>query len=717
MFANEQIAQIKEIMSSTPHRLDPFFNPQRIAIIGASERGMYPSGVLRNLLDYGYKGEVYPVSLSRETVFGLKAYPDITKTPQTPDLAIIIVPRKAVLATLKQCVQKGVPAAVVITAGFAESDDEGKVLQTKLADFIKTNPITVIGPNCAGLADMHTKAISTRLPVPPKAGTVSFVSQSGALMMALYGLFADRQIGMNRILSLGNQLDVNLSESIAYLVADEKTQVIGTFIEGLQDAPAFANTLQEALIIGKSIILLKSGRTESGQAAAATHTAALAGSAKVFDAVCEQFGAIQVNDISEMMDTLQLAATFGDKLQGAGKIALVTQSGGLGSLSADLVEGFGLIAPPLSKALSQKLLDLPHIPDFGLLANPSDVRGSSVIGEATAETLAPFLNDSDTDAVVLLLAKSAVREQDVETAKSIVDATKSSEKPLIVIWVGQRHPVDDPDWALGHEILREAGIPLFAQASDGLRALSHLFHHWQFREKWLENPTNLQIPERKSKKERENKALSYAENMALLEKYQIPLAPAKLVKNEVDTLVAAQEMGFPVALKAISTELTHKSDAGLVELNLQNADELARAAKRVFERLGGHRIEGLQVQKMLPSGVEVILGISTDPQFGLVLAFGTGGILVELLDDVVLRLPPISETQVREMIKKTKAWRLLQGFRGSPPADIDALVTLIVNLSKMAVEETSTLDGLDLNPVIVLPKGQGAYAVDYRAFR
>lgn len=675
---------------------------------------MYPAGVLRSLLDYGYTGEIYPVSLSRESVFGLKAYPDITQTPEAADLAIIIVPRKAVLTSLEQCVQKGVPAAVVITAGFAESDEAGKALQAKLADFIAENPITVIGPNCAGLADMHTKAIATRLPAPPRTGGVSFVSQSGALMMALYGLFADRQIGMNRILSLGNQVDVTLAESIVYLAADEKTQVVGSFVEGIKDAPAFATALKNALIAGKPIVLLKSGRTASGQAAAATHTAALAGSAKVFDAVCEQFGAIQVNDISEMMDVLQLAALFGDKLKGDGKIALVSQSGGLGSLSADLVDMFGLSAPPLSATLEEKLRALPYIPDFGLLANPSDVRGSSVIGATTSQTLAPFLADPDTDAVLLLLAKSAVREQDEATAHAIVDAAKSSEKPLAVVWVGQRHPHGDPDWALGHEILRKAGIPLFAQPSDGVRAFSHLFHYWQFREKWLDNLANLQVPERKSQKETASKALTYTENMVLLAKYQIPIPPAKLVQNPVDALKVANEISFPVAIKAISAALTHKSDAGVVALNLANRDDLMQAAERIFERLDGQPIEGLLVQKMLPEGVEVILGVNTDLQFGATLVFGPGGILVELLNDIALRLPPISRAQALEMVQQTKAWKLLHGFRGSPPADVDALLDLLVKLSDLAVNED--VSSLDLNPVIVLPEGQGAFAVDFRAF-
>lgn len=706
-------------MFSSSHGLDAFFSPRRIAIIGASEHGMYPSGILRNLLTYSYKGEIFPVNPNRETVFGLKTYPDITQIPESIDLAIIVVPRNAVLPSLQQCIKKGVPAAVVITAGFAEADDAGKLLQAKIGELVHQNPIRILGPNCAGLADMHTRAISTRLPGPPYTGDVSFISQSGALMMALYGLFTDRQIGMNRILSLGNQVDLNLSESIAFLAKDERTKVIGTFVEGVKDGRAFANALKDSLLAGKPLVLLKSGRTETGQAAAATHTAALAGSAKVFDAVCQQFGVIQVNDIDEMLDTLQLAAAVGDQLRGMEKIALVSQSGGLGSLSADLVDTFGLSAPPLSETLEKALRELPFIPDFANLGNPSDVRGASVIGAATTQTLIPFLKDPETDVVILLLAKSSVREQDEATANAIVAAAESSSKPLCVVWVGQRHPVDKPNWESGHEILRKAGIPLFTQPSDAIKALAHLNKYWQFRERWLAELAELSKNERKPLVEYSNtgEALSYIENMALFKKYHIPIVPEKFVETTAEALIAAKEIGFPVALKAISREITHKSDIGLVELNISTIDEMKQAAESILENLTGDEFEGFQVQKMLQGGVEVILGINTDPQFGPMLALGPGGILVELLNDVALLMPPISRAKALDMIRQTKIWALLQGFRGSPPMDVDALVDLLVELSNLAVEEEGNIASLDLNPVIVLPAGQGAYAVDFRIFR
>ncbi len=483
-------------------KLDHFFNPRRIALVGASERGMYPAGLLRNLLDYGFPGDIYPVNPKREAVFGLPCYPDLAQTPQVPDLAILVIPRRFVLPTLRQCLELGIPAALVITAGFAEADEEGKRLQAEMAALLADAPLTVIGPNCAGLANITGRVIATRLTTPPKAGwspkvgRVSFVSQSGALMMALYGLFADRNLGLSRLISLGNQVNVTLADGLAYLAKEEETAVIGAFVEGVKNGRAFAAALKTALIAGKPIILVKSGRTELGQAAAATHTAALAGSDRVFTAVCRQYGVIQVDDVDEMADTVALLAAFGDKLRGR-RISLVTQSGGMGSLTADLCHRAGLELPPLSDNVQNQLHALPHLLHFDALGNPADVRGASVIGEATAKTLAPFLADPDTDVVLLLLAKSALREGEDKTAKAIIQAAQSAEKPLIVVWVGQR---EIRDWRLetgdsiaslqspATKLLTDAGIPVFASSSRAIGALARAVGYWQFRADWLTDP-------------------------------------------------------------------------------------------------------------------------------------------------------------------------------------------------------------------------------------
>jgi acyl-CoA synthetase (NDP forming) len=474
--------------STNQHRLAPFFAPQRIAFVGASERGAYPAGVLQNLQKYGYQGEIYPVNPKRDTVFNLKCYSDITQVPEVPDLAILTIPRQFVIPTIKQCIEMGVPAALVISAGFREADAEGKALQKELEEILKNKPMAVIGPNCAGLASINDHVIATRLPAAPKTGPVSFVSQSGAFMMALHGVFSDRQIGMNLLVSLGNQVDVTIPEALDYLIQDEGTRVISLFLEGMSDGKALADGFKRSLVTGKPVVLIKSGRTQAGQKAAATHTAALAGESRVFEAICDQFGAILVDDVNEMMDTIQVMAAFGEKLSRGKRVALVSQSGGLGSLTADLVEVAGLEAPALSAALESKLRELPTIPDYAVLLNPADVRGASVRGEMTEKTLDVFLEDDDYDAVVLLLAKSAVRDTAVGTAKAIVRAAENHNKPLVVVWVGQRQPTESVDWELGFEIINQAGIPMFDQSSNAVKALARAMDYWQFRADWLSDP-------------------------------------------------------------------------------------------------------------------------------------------------------------------------------------------------------------------------------------
>ena len=480
-------------MSSDGHRLDACFNPRRTAVVGASERGMYPAGILRNLLDNDYPGDIYPINPSRTTVFGLPCYPALSATPHRPDLAIVVVPRHAVLPALQQCVELGVPAAVIISAGFAEADDEGRALQAEMSRLIQGSSMTVVGPNCAGLANSPGRVIAARLPAPPQPGPVSFVSQSGALMMAMMGLFADRHIGMSRLISLGNQVDVTLAETLDYLAVDTETGVVGAFAEGVNDGRALVAALRRLLLAGRPLVLIKSGRTPAGQRAAATHTAALAGSDRVFEAVCRQWGVIRVDDVRELLDTVAVMAAFGRRLDGIGRLAIVTQSGGLGSLSADMCELAGLTLPALSEQTRAALRALPGLAGLGELHNPADVQGAAVIGPATAETLAPFMDDVGTDAVLLLLAKSSVRQEDGPTAEAIITAARRSPKPLLVVWTGQRYPHGGGagsagTWPLAHRMLVEAGIPLFDQPSDCIRALARASGYWRFRAAWLDDP-------------------------------------------------------------------------------------------------------------------------------------------------------------------------------------------------------------------------------------
>jgi len=474
-------------MWADPGRLEAFFTPRRVAIIGASEEGMYPAGVIQNLAAHGFDGEIYPVNPNRETVFGRRCYANVTCTPQPADLAVLVVNRRLVLPALQQCAQAGIRAALIFSAGFAEEGGEGRALQDEMQKQAAESGLTIVGPNCAGLANLANRTVITRLPGTPRAGKISFVSQSGALMMALYGLFADRCLGMNRLLSVGNQAGVTLGEGLRHFAALAETGVIAAFVEGLKDGREFAAGLREALTAGKPVVLVKSGQTHAGQAAAATHTAAVAGSGRVFSAVCRQFGALLVDDLQDMLDVEQVLDAFGERITGAGRLGVVTQSGGMGSLTADWCERWGLPMPPFSDALQNRLAELPHLKNLGRLGNPADVRGTSWRGAATAQTLEPFMADEHTGALLLLLARSAVQAQDAETAEQIIRTAQRFEKPLAVVWVGQRQPLEGAETPLAHRLLVEAGIPLFDQPGSAVRALARARNYWFYRREALEH--------------------------------------------------------------------------------------------------------------------------------------------------------------------------------------------------------------------------------------
>ena len=469
-------------MSSKTGFSPNFFSPQSIAFIGASERGLYPAGIMQNLIEKGYTGEVFPVNPKRESVFGLPCYPSVKSLPRRPDLALLTVPRNAVLPVLKECIECSVPAALIISAGFSESDQTGVSLQAEMTQLVHDQPIRVIGPNCAGLANLTDHLIATRLSGELISGPVSFASQSGALMMSLQGVFSDRNIGMAKIVSLGNQVDITLAEMLNELVDDPETKVITAFMEGLGHGEQLIHAFRKALIAGKPIILLKSGRTQRGMAAAATHTAALAGEDRVFQAICDQFGVILVDDIEPMMDTAQLAAHFATAPR---NIGFISQSGGLGSLTADWIDKCHLSASPLPPALINALHQLGTIPEYAKLMNPADVRGASVSENAAGRTLQAFIESPEYDAVVMLFARSFINDAALATAQSIARTAGTSTKPVMIVWSGQKTPIMSQEDTGARNILREAKIPVFSESSSFTKALMRLNRYWVYRELFL----------------------------------------------------------------------------------------------------------------------------------------------------------------------------------------------------------------------------------------
>lgn len=694
------------------HRLDHFLHAASIAIVGASDKGLYPAGILTDLLRYGYPGRVYPVNPRRESVLGLPCYPALSALPEVPELVVIVVPRRAVLAVVDECRSLGAPAVLIVTAGFAESDEEGRLLEAQLRASLANGGPAVVGPNCAGLANLPGRVIATRLPAPPLAGGAGFVSASGALMMALQGVFADLRLGLSSLISLGNQADVTLAECLEYLAQDPETQVIGAFVEGLDDGRRFMAAAQAARRAGKPLVVVKSGRTAAGQRAAATHTAALAGSGRVFMAACRQAGAVVAQDMAELARTLHLFTAWAGRLPRGRRLALVTQSGGMGSLTADLATLAGFELPSFASKTQEALRAMPHLLAFDEFGNPADVRGAGAVGPEAAATLMPFLDDPQVDAAVLLLAKSAVAERELATAHALAELHRSGGKPFCVVWAGQRLPAVDKQSAEPLRILAEAGMPVFDQPGDCLQSLRHVVD-WAVGWSQATLQAHAAPPPPRALRPAPPEAprlLSYTESERLLAAYAIRLAPARVAASADEVADAAAALEGSVAVKLLSPAHSHKSDAGLLRLGLAEPQEAAVAARELLARAGGAPIEGILVQRMAPPGVEALVGVEMDAQFGPVLACGPGGVLVELLDEVALALGLLDDEAALALIERTRLGRLLAGVRGRPAADVRALAELLAALSRLAAESEQGAHGgalvsLDMNPVIVHESG------------
>ena len=469
--------------SKKGRNLEPLFRPKTIAIVGASESGLYPAGILRNLLRYKYEGKIFPVNPRRETVQGLKSYPKVLDIEGDIDLAVVIVPRGFVIDVLSQCAEKKVKAVIIITAGFGEADEYGKQLQEKIADLARETGMIICGPNTAGLANIIDKIpLIARLDPAPIPGKVGFASQSGALMMALYGNFRDREIGLSIMVSTGNQVDMDLSECIKYLASDKDTKVIVTFIEGLRDTNTFLEAADLALEKGKPIIVLKVGKTKSGAEAAVTHTGSLTGSDAVYNAVFRQKGIVRVDDIDELIDTAKIFSLFIDKIPDEGGIGIISQSGGLGSLTADICESLNLNLPQLSSEMLKKLTSMDELLSFGSMRNPADVRGEGTRAAMIPRVLEPFIKDNRFAMLGILLARPAVGNEDIPTATTIIEISRATEKPIFVVWIGRKIPdsgssIDEQPY----RILEKNGIPVFFTSKSCLKAIKHLIDYTMFR--------------------------------------------------------------------------------------------------------------------------------------------------------------------------------------------------------------------------------------------
>jgi acetyltransferase len=701
-------------------------NPRSVAIVGASQRSASalnrePRGnrVIRNLKSFGYPGKIVAVNPKYNQVMDCPCYPDIDAIPDAVDCVILAVPNRHVPDLLQAAADAGVRAAVVFSAGFAETGAEGKERQARLEALSSERGLLICGPNCYGVLNVFGKAPLFASTIAPGflSGPVALVSQSGGLSTTIANaLMLNRHVGLSHIVSCGNQAGATLEEYFNFLVEDENTQVIAAFVEGFKQPCKLLEVARKAAAHNKPLIILKGGRSEVSQRAAATHSGSLAGAAAVIDAAFRQCGIVSVRSINELIDTVSVFScdTFMRRYRGGRRIGVLSGSGGECTLVSDAAANVGLEVPELTETTKAQLQEA--IADFGNMNNPLDGTGAMYDDERIfPRLLQALVDDPNIDIVSVNLEANDPRPKELKSgtrfAQAIEKIAASSAKPIASFSSVIGGPVD-PEILVP---LRGAGVPLLEGAEFAVRALCNLAGYHEFRARQSDcaeadlgaKPASAELP---------SGILPAEAAFELCRSFGIPAVPTVLARSAEDAARAAEAMGFPVALKIESAQITHKSDVGGVALKLANSSEVrdayARMRTEVSRRVSNAKINGVVVQRMAGEGIEIILGIKRDALFGPVVLCGFGGILVEVLKDVAVGIPPLSRSQARDMLQRLRGLALLEGARGKPPADVDALCEAIVGVSRLAVALGDRLIGLDINPLIVNPRNYGAVAVD-----
>lgn len=688
------------------HRM---FDPRSVAVIGASEDPRRIGGRPVALMKQFYDGAIYPVNPSRQSVQGLQAYPSVDAIASPVDLALIALPAESVLESLQACAARGVDACVVMSSGFAEEGAAGEALQTELVAFAKRAGIRLMGPNCLGVANNRSGAwvtFAAGASEPPPVGVVSVIAQSGGFGSYVLPLMKRRGIGLNHWICLGNQAEVDFADCLDFLVDDSQTQVIVGYLEGIGSGEKLVAALRKARAQRKFVIITKVGSSEAGRVATASHTATLAGEDAVYDAVLRQYGAYRAETVQEAFD-VAYACTHAQALPQTHRTGLITISGGFGVLMADAAARVGLDVIPLPEATQARLKEI--LP-YSNVRNPVDITAQLLNDFSLYErTLDEVCDEGACDMAVIYqvgLDRTHLRERLQATLADF--RRRRPGIPLALV------TSPDPGIRQGYEAL---GYLVFEEPSEPFKPLAALVGFSQSFDRvepaFASPPLrvfdlgdlpagDITLHERASKD--------------LLARWGLP-GPAEALVHDLESAVrAAEGIGFPVVLKILSPDIVHKSDVGGVVLDVRDAASLRDAWRRMHVTLqakaSGARLKGVLVAPMMRGGVECVLGVQNDPVFGPVVMVGLGGIFVEVLRDVVFRHAPVTAREAVDMLHELRGLPLLEGYRGHPAADIDALAQAIAKVSELAVAGAHRILSIDVNPVLVMPSGAGVYALD-----
>ena len=691
---------------------ESFFNPKSVAIVGASQqKGKVGYEILKNMIDAGFEGKIFPINPKAQSIEGLKCHPDVESIGETPALVIIIIPAKIVPAIMQQCAKIGVKSVIIITAGFKEVGEEGRELEKKISQIAKQAGMRLIGPNCLGLIVPENKLNASFGGKLPAVGSIGYLSQSGALLTAILDMANASGIGFSKLVSIGNKADVNELDLISALAPDPSTKVIAGYLENITDGDAFVREA-ERISQEKPILLVKSGGTSAGAKAASSHTGSLAGSETAYECVFERAGIIRCDSIRSQFDYAQAFAY--QPLPKGKNIAVITNAGGAGILATDEIVNQGLGFAEMTEQTVEKLT--AALPAAANCSNPIDVLGDALADRYRA-ALDIVLDDPNVDAVLVMLTPQAMT-QAAETAQAIIEITgRKPEKPVLACFMGA------DKIAVATRILREGRVPQIDAVQNAVATIRVMtdYVRWLSRPKRVVKlfPVNRRKVETILQRHLRQGAREIAENESkeILEAYGFVTPKGSIAATAEQAVGIATQLGFPVVLKIWSPDILHKSDMGGVQVGLKNAKEVRDAFDlmmyRIPKKMPDAQILGVLVQEMCGGGKEVILGMKRDPHFGPLMMFGMGGTMVEVLKDVAFYLAPLTAEEAKQMLVKTRTYKMLKGVRGEEGVDIDALAEGLQRLSQL-VTEFSQIQELDINPYIVGPEGTTPIAVDAR---
>ncbi|MEO8409877.1 MAG: GNAT family N-acetyltransferase [Propionivibrio sp.] len=697
------------------HYLTTLFEPKSVAVVGASDRENSVGNVLfKNIVDGGYKGRLYPINPKHKTVLGVKCYKSVEEISARVELVIIATRPQTVTGIVEECGRSGIKNVIIITAGFREAGHAGAALERKTLEIARSYGIRVLGPNCLGIIRPDLSLNATFAQVTANAGDLALVSQSGAMCSAVLDWAKSNGVGFSCVVSLGSTADVDFGEILDYLVYDNRSRYILLYIEGIRNARRFMSAMRSAARI-KPIVLLKAGRHAAGSAAVQLHSGMLAGSDAVFDAAVRRSGVVRVQNIGQLFYASKvLASKFHPRGE---RLAIITNGGGPGAMAADRA---GDLDMPLAVLAAETMKALnASMPPTWSQSNPIDIVGDATPARYRDAILA-VAQDDGVDGMLIMLTPQAMT-QPLAVAQEVIAVSEQTSKPMLACWMGEEQVVE------GRRALEAAGIPAFRMPEAAVELYYHISTYYRNQTLLLQTPeSTLHLTRQETEGARmlieavlqeHRKVLSEMESKAVLRAFRIPVAQTMVARTPTESLLLAEQIGFPVAMKVDSPDLVRKTEAGGVRLNITNAPAVRNAYHDILEtvqkKLPNARINGVSIEPYLahPNGRELMIGVVRDPTFGPVITFGAGGSEVEIYSDRAVALPPLNRFLVQDLIRSTRVSQLLGEFRNMPKIKMEALETVLLNISEM-VCELPWLQELDLNPLIVDDKG--AIAADAR---